>query len=418
MNFHKIIQIIIISNLLNLNTINLMISIGMKIAIITPEIALASTESKVNQIAGEITVRIDGPNRGGSGVIVEKQGDTYYVLTNWHVVNKVGDYQVRTPDGEMHPVYYTLIQQVPNVDLAIVPFSSSRNYPITETGDPTQLAPGTTVFVGGWPRSGSNLQQRIFLSTAGVVTGRQQPVGGYSLLYDNLVRAGMSGGPVLDAEGRLVAINGIVKLEENSDVIVSGGIEINTFWNWREQVSLPTVSAKPESTQGTATPREKTTPIPTPSPTQENTTPTSVDFTLAKAITDDISGIVNSVVALNSYIISGSSNGMISVWDNNAEIIATWKAHSESVNSIAVTPDQQFVISGSDDRTIKIWQLPKNKSITDITLVRTLTGHTDVVDGIAIAPNGQILASGSWDGTIKIWNLSSGELLQTLAGHS
>lgn len=421
MNFKRIIPIIIITNLLNFNTINLknlMISIAQTMAIITPKIALGSTESKVNKIAGEITVRIDGQNRGGSGVIVEKQGDTYYVLTNWHVVNKVGDYQVRTPDGEMHPVYYTLIQQVPNLDLAIVPFSSSQNYPIAQTGDPTQLVAGKTVFVGGWPRSGSNLQQRIFLSTAGVVTGRQQPVGGYSLLYDNLVRAGMSGGPVLDAEGRLVAINGIVKLEENSDVIVSGGIEINTFWNWRQKVSLPTVATQPETTQTTATPTETTTPAPTPSSTQENTTQTSVDFTLAKAITDDLTGIVNSVVALNSYIISGSSNGMISVWDNKGEIIATWKAHSESVNSVAVTPDQQFVISGSDDQTIKIWKLPKNKNITDITLVRTLTGHTDVVDGIAIAANGQILASGSWDQTIKIWNLGSGELLQTLEGHS
>ena len=422
MKFNRIIVIIIISSSLNINTTNIgnfIVRIATIIPLITPKIALGSTESEINKIAADITVRIDGQNRSGSGVIVEKQGDTYYVLTNWHVVNKVGDYQVRTPDGTMHPVYYTLIKQVPNVDLAIVPFSSSQNYPIAETGDPTQLVPGTNVFVGGWPRSGSNLQQRIFLSTAGVVTGRQQPVAGYSLLYDNLVRAGMSGGPVLNEEGRLVAINGIVKLQENSDVIVSGGIEINTFWNWRQRVSLPTVSQLPQTIQTSPTPTEITNSVPTTTSTKEKGTETAVNFTLTKAITDEISGIVNSIVALNAYIVMGSSNGMISVWDlKNGEIIATWKAHPESVNSVAVTPDEQFVISGSDDKTIKIWKLPKNKNITDITLVGTLTGHTNVVDGVAIAPNGQILASGSWDGTIKIWNFSSKELLQTLEGHS
>ena len=263
MNLKITIVIIIIINLLNINTRNFKIrnfilSLTNTNSLITPKIALGSTESGINKIAAEITVRIDGQNRSGSGVIVEKQGDTYYILTNWHVVNKVGDYQVRTPDGKIHPVYYTLIKQVPNVDLAVIPFSSSQNYPIAEAGDPTQLVPGTKVFVGGWPRSGSNLQQRIFLSTPGVVKGRQQPVAGYSLLYDNLVRAGMSGGPVLNEEGRLVAINGIVKLQENSDVIVSGGIEINTFWNWRQRVSLPIVSQVPPTIQTPASPTETT----------------------------------------------------------------------------------------------------------------------------------------------------------------
>ncbi|NEO54729.1 MAG: hypothetical protein F6K54_17580 [Okeania sp. SIO3B5] len=420
MNFQRIIIIIIIS-ILPLKTINirsLIISITILIPLITSEVALSLTESEINKIAGEITVRIDGQNRGGSGVIVEKQGNTYYVLTNWHVVNKVGDYQVRTPDGEMHPVYYSLIKQVPNVDLAVVPFTSSQNYPVAETGDLAQLVPGKAVFVGGWPRSGSNLQQRIFLSTPGVVKGRQQPIGGYSLLYDNLVRAGMSGGPVLDTEGRLVAINGIVKLQENSDAIVSGGIEINTFWQWRQQVSLPTISQQPQTAKAT-TPTEVTNPVSTNISKQENGTETAVNFTLAKAISHEVGGIVNSVVALNSYIISGSSNGMISVRDiNNGEIIATWKAHAESINSVAVSPNEELVVSGSDDKTIKIWKLPKNKNVTDITLVQTLTGHDDVVDAVAIAPNGEMLVSGSWDRTIKIWNLSSGELIRTLEGHS
>ena len=89
MNLKRSIVIIIISNLLNINITNI-VSITTTNALITPKITLGSTESEINKIAAAITVRIDGQNSSGSGVIVEKQGDTYYVLTNWHVVNKVG----------------------------------------------------------------------------------------------------------------------------------------------------------------------------------------------------------------------------------------------------------------------------------------------------------------------------------------
>ncbi|MDJ0553255.1 MAG: trypsin-like peptidase domain-containing protein [Microcoleaceae cyanobacterium MO_207.B10] len=422
MNFHRKIPTIIISNLLNLSIVTFPISlftVSTIISLITPQICLGLTESEVNKIAGEITVRIDGPNRGGSGVIIEKQGNTYYTLTNWHVVNKVGDYQVRTPDGKLHPVYYTLIKQVPGIDLAIVPFTSTQNYPIAEKGNPSELVQGNSVFVGGWPRSGSNLQQRIFLSTPGVVRGRQQPMSGYTLLYDNLVRAGMSGGPVLDAEGRLVAINGIVKLQENSDIIVSGGIEIDTFWQWRQQVSLPEVPTQPQTAETPTTENAITEPVAANIPRNQGVSETVMNFSLARAIASDISGVVSSVVALKSKIVAGSTNGMIYLWNlGNGEAIATWQGHAESVNSVAVTPDEQLVVSASDDKSIKIWKLPQSKNTTEITLVRTLTGHSDVVDTVAIAPNGQILASGSWDGTIKVWNLASGELLRTLEGHS
>ncbi|NJL69219.1 MAG: trypsin-like peptidase domain-containing protein, partial [Microcoleus sp. SM1_3_4] len=88
----------------------------------SPQIALALTSDRVKSIAREITVRIEGP-KGGSGVILEKQGNTYYILTNWHVVDKAGDYRIITPDGKTHSVYYSLVRRMPGADLAIVPFS-------------------------------------------------------------------------------------------------------------------------------------------------------------------------------------------------------------------------------------------------------------------------------------------------------
>ncbi|MGL5509936.1 MAG: S1 family peptidase, partial [Microcoleaceae cyanobacterium] len=170
--------------------------------------------SPAEGIAQQITVRIDGKNRGGSGVIVEKQGEIYYVLTNWHVVEAVGDYQIVTPDGVSHEVYYGLIERLPGLDLAIIPFRSQNKYAIAQINSQVvQL--GETVTVAGWPRSGSNFRQRTFFVSQGVITQRIAGRQDYNLLYDNLVRTGMSGGPILNQAGQLVGINGLVKLAAN-----------------------------------------------------------------------------------------------------------------------------------------------------------------------------------------------------------
>ncbi|MBC6471660.1 MAG: hypothetical protein GDA48_01525 [Hormoscilla sp. GM102CHS1] len=58
----------------------------------------------VSTIAEAITVRIDGPKAGGSGVIVKREGNTYTVLSNWHVVDDSGNYVIKTADGKRHRV--------------------------------------------------------------------------------------------------------------------------------------------------------------------------------------------------------------------------------------------------------------------------------------------------------------------------
>ena len=98
------------------------------IPLTSPQIALALTADKVKTVAQEITVRIQGP-KGGSGVILEKQGSTYYILTNWHVVDKAGDYQVVTPDGKAHSVSYSLVRRMPGVDLRSCPSAALKATP-------------------------------------------------------------------------------------------------------------------------------------------------------------------------------------------------------------------------------------------------------------------------------------------------
>ncbi len=81
-------------------------------------------------------------------------------------------------------------------------------------------------------------------------------------------------------------------------------------------------------------------------------------------------------------------------------------AETQRLNYVAISPDKQTLVSGSEDG-IKVWNLKTNE------LKYTLTGSTKKVRAVAISPDGQTLASGNEEG-IKIWNLNTGELKATL----
>ena len=93
--------------------------IAMVIVAIVPQMGVCLSPVEVNRKAKEIAVRIEGSDRG-SGAIISRQGNTYLVLTNWHVVEQPGNYTIQTFDGQSHSVIKK--QQLIGADLAIVYF--------------------------------------------------------------------------------------------------------------------------------------------------------------------------------------------------------------------------------------------------------------------------------------------------------
>jgi eukaryotic-like serine/threonine-protein kinase len=111
-------------------------------------------------------------------------------------------------------------------------------------------------------------------------------------------------------------------------------------------------------------------------------------------------------------LVSGSFDKTVRLWNlQTGAATRTLTGHTDAVRAVAVSANGQIVASGSSDQTIKIWQLASGK------LLHTLTGHKGPVWSIAISPDSQTLASGSYDGTIKLWNLQTGKLLHTLPDH-
>ncbi|MFQ4142771.1 serine/threonine-protein kinase [Chlorogloeopsis sp. ULAP02] len=110
---------------------------------------------------------------------------------------------------------------------------------------------------------------------------------------------------------------------------------------------------------------------------------------------------------------SGSDDKTIKLWNlGTQKKIFTLIGHSGWIWSVAFSPDGQILASGSADKTIKLWDLQTGKEI------RTLRGHTGGVSSIAFSSDGKTLASGSLDQTIKLWHLETGKEIRTLKGHT
>jgi TIR domain/NB-ARC domain/APAF-1 helical domain/WD domain, G-beta repeat len=92
-------------------------------------------------------------------------------------------------------------------------------------------------------------------------------------------------------------------------------------------------------------------------------------------------------------------------------LLSTLEGHGAGVRAVAVTPDGRRAVSGSDDRTLKVWDLERGA------LLATLEGHGHWVRAVAVTPDGRRAVSGSLDRTLKVWDLEQGALLATLEGH-
>lgn len=228
---------------------------GAAIVMIQAYSAAALTANEVNQIASEITVLIDGINPG-SGVMIAREGNTYSVLTAKHVVETEDEYAIVTSDGQRHPLNYRTVKKLPGVDLAILQFSSDKNYRVATVADYDYDARFRYVFVSGWPSSTAANPQKKRLFNAGLLISNDykfafinNPVSqGYELFYTNITEEGMSGAPVLDTKGRVIGIHGQSEGEkfydEKSREIArvklgfSSGIPINTFLKATQQLKI------------------------------------------------------------------------------------------------------------------------------------------------------------------------------------
>jgi|GEM_PF-716629 len=165
----------------------------------------------VEEIAKQITVLIfrvgDSKDQvkiplSGTGVIIAKERNTYYVLTTKDVVDVQGQYQLMIPGQKM---YYLKIKEISaSDDLALLEFTADENYSVAQLGEVATLKNGNIVYVAGWLESNGSAS---FTKIDGKVVGFNQLTQERILAYNNRVPYEMRGGVVLNQQGQLVAIH-------------------------------------------------------------------------------------------------------------------------------------------------------------------------------------------------------------------
>lgn len=195
-------------------------AIGIGIAIpLVRVVSIAATAPEIASTAKAVTVKISEPGSQGSGVILQRQGDVYTVLTAAHVLkDKSANYQISTSDGKQHQIVSQSIRAATtDIDLAVVKFRTTGNYPTAKLGNSNLLTEGMDLYVAGYPVATAAINKSVFVFRTGTVSANSTQTldKGYSLIYSNDTLPGMSGGAVLNQNGEVVAIHGRGDRERN-----------------------------------------------------------------------------------------------------------------------------------------------------------------------------------------------------------
>ncbi|NCR56185.1 MAG: trypsin-like peptidase domain-containing protein, partial [Microcystis aeruginosa L211-07] len=169
-------------------------------------------------------------------------------------------YTVVTSDGKTRNIEKSTIIRQEGVDLAVFQFESLDNYPVAEIANYNQNT-SDFVFAAGFPKIGDNPSKWLFSGgiiiekEQGLIQTRQSPLstqqggtlqsvasltGGYELVYTSITFGGMSGGAVLDSQGRVIGIHGSSETAGGGKIQLgfSLGIPISTFIGLQERFKV------------------------------------------------------------------------------------------------------------------------------------------------------------------------------------
>ncbi len=106
---------------------------------------------------------------------------------------------------------------------------------------------------------------------------------------------------------------------------------------------------------------------------------------------------------------------------DNTEVLVlrgTLEGHNGWVTSLSTCPaNPDLLLSSSRDKTLIVWQLTRDESQYGVAK-KALRGHSHIVEDCQLTADGQYALSGSWDKTLRLWNVANGECVTRFDGHT
>jgi WD40 repeat protein len=137
----------------------------------------------------------------------------------------------------------------------------------------------------------------------------------------------------------------------------------------------------------------------------------------------ELDGPTNTVTCVawspdGNLLACGGHDKIIYVWDAiTKELVNGLEfGHSESLTCLVFDSTAKLLFSSACDKTIAVWKSPKEVGAAEV--IRRMEGHTDIVWSIALSPDDTSLVSGSRDMTVRLWDVTTGQQLKLLQGHA
>jgi len=99
------------------------------------------------------------------------------------------------------------------------------------------------------------------------------------------------------------------------------------------------------------------------------------------------------------YLVSGSDDGTLKFWDSRKKVAIDTYQSNYQVTAVSFTDTAEQLISGGIDNEINIWDVRKKA------VLYRMRGHTDTVTGMALSPDGSYLLTTAMDNTVRIWDV-------------